>query len=205
MLTALQADHRGRTRSYYLDVPFEETLLRHATKSQAREYGRAEMAQWYRSLDLLHGSGETVIPAESSLDDTVRRIMRDTGLGPSAEPRPGPAAQPAGPAAPVRVPAETSAWDGIGLLRAHHSEVPPAVQLLKLTEEAGEAAAAYIGMTGLNSRKGVCATREDLLDELGDVIITAAVAMTAVSGDTVSAGACFRGRLAAVMERAGLA
>ncbi len=31
MLTRLCADHRGPTHAYYLDVPFHETLARHAT------------------------------------------------------------------------------------------------------------------------------------------------------------------------------
>ena len=96
-------------------------------------------------------------------------------------------------------------WASIGRLRAHHGEVPTEVQLLKVAEEAGEAAAAYIGMTGMNSRKGVCATRDDLLDELGDVIITAAVAMAGIAGDADSARAHFRRRLDAVLSRVGLA
>jgi hypothetical protein len=37
-------------------------------------------------------------------------------------------------------------------------------------------------MRGINKRKGVCRARDDLLDELADVIITAAVAMSAVTG-----------------------
>ena len=35
-------------------------------------------------------------------------------------------------------------------------------------------------MRGLNGRKGLCRTHEDFLDDLADVIITAAVAMSAV-------------------------
>jgi hypothetical protein len=80
MLTALHADHRGTSGYYYLHVPFEETLRRHATKHQATEYGEAEMAAWYRELDLLPHVTEQVIPAEASLDDTVLRVMTDTGL-----------------------------------------------------------------------------------------------------------------------------
>ena len=80
MLTALSADHLGTTRLYYLDVPFEETLRRHATKPEAGEYGEAEMSAWYRELDLLPGGFEQVIPAESSLSDTVRLVMSDAGL-----------------------------------------------------------------------------------------------------------------------------
>jgi hypothetical protein len=46
MLAGLCADHRGLTRCYYLDVPFEETLRRHQTKPPA-EYGQAEMSDWW--------------------------------------------------------------------------------------------------------------------------------------------------------------
>ncbi|MFD0305079.1 hypothetical protein [Streptomyces sp. NPDC127119] len=50
-------------------------------------------------------------------------------------------------------------------------------RLLKVTEEAGEAAAAYIGMTGQNPRKGITHSRADVADELCDVIIAATVAL----------------------------
>lgn len=80
MLTRLLADHPGRCRAYYLDVPFGETLRRHAGKPQAGEYGEAEMRRWYRERDLLPGGSEQVIPASSTLDDTVSRILADAGL-----------------------------------------------------------------------------------------------------------------------------
>jgi predicted kinase len=80
MLDALRRDHRGISRFYYLDVPFEETMRRHATRRQATEFGCTEMQSWYRGLDLLPGDIEQVISASNSLDDSVRRVMRDTGL-----------------------------------------------------------------------------------------------------------------------------
>jgi NTP pyrophosphatase (non-canonical NTP hydrolase) len=95
-------------------------------------------------------------------------------------------------------------WDEIGQLYAYHGEVPAEVRLLKLTEEVGEVAEAFTGMHGLNSRKGVCRTRDDLLAELADVIITAAVAMSGVTGDKEEARSHLERRLAAVTERAGL-
>jgi hypothetical protein len=45
-------------------------------------------------------------------------------------------------------------WDQIGDLHARYGDVPVEIRLLKLTEETGEAAEAFIGMHGLNSRKG---------------------------------------------------
>jgi NTP pyrophosphatase (non-canonical NTP hydrolase) len=95
-------------------------------------------------------------------------------------------------------------WDDIKRLHEFHGEVPVEVRLLKLTEEVGEAAEALIGLHG-HSRKGVWRTRDDLLDELADVIITAAVAMSALADNRVDhARSHFERRLGAVITRAGL-
>ncbi|MFF0013357.1 kinase [Streptomyces sp. NPDC005374] len=80
MLARLCAEHRGPTHAYYLDVPFEQTLVRHATKPVADEFGETELRDWYRPLDLLPGGIETVIGADSTLEASVDLIMRDTGL-----------------------------------------------------------------------------------------------------------------------------
>lgn len=95
-------------------------------------------------------------------------------------------------------------WEEISRLHAHYGEVAPEVRVLKLQEECGEAAAALIGMNGWNSRKGVCATQDDLLAELSDVIITAGVAMAGITGDPGQAAQVFRHHLEAVLTRAGL-
>ncbi len=95
-------------------------------------------------------------------------------------------------------------WDQVGQLDGYHGDVPVEIRLLKLTEEIGEVADAFLGVHGLNRRKGICRTREDLLDELSDVIITAAVAMTGITGDVGHAHAHLDQRLAAVAARAGL-
>ncbi|MFD5148784.1 AAA family ATPase [Streptomyces sp. NPDC058401] len=80
MLDALCRAHRGPTHFYYLDVPFDETLRRHAGKPQGAEVGEAQMREWYRPLDLLPGDWESVIGTEHSLEDTVARVMAETGL-----------------------------------------------------------------------------------------------------------------------------
>jgi predicted kinase len=80
MLARLRADHRGPTHSYYLDVPFEETVSRHATKPIADDVSEAQLRDWYRSRDLLPGQVETVIGADSTLAATVDRVMLDTDL-----------------------------------------------------------------------------------------------------------------------------
>ena len=96
-------------------------------------------------------------------------------------------------------------WDRVRRLHEYHGDVPLEVRILKLTEEVGEVAEAFIGMRGLNSRKGICRSREDLLDELADVIITAAVAMSGVAhGSADEAAAHLERRLEVVTARAGV-
>lgn len=55
-------------------------------------------------------------------------------------------------------------------------ETELAFRILKISEEAGEAAQAYIGYTGQNPRKGKTHTLEQVIDELFDVALTALVA-----------------------------
>ncbi|MGI5041504.1 MazG-like family protein [Streptomyces sp. JAC128] len=57
------------------------------------------------------------------------------------------------------------------------------LRLLKLTEESGEVAQAWIGTTGQNPRKGTTHSVEDVADELCDVIVTAAVALASLVDD----------------------
>ena len=54
------------------------------------------------------------------------------------------------------------------------------LRILKLAEEVGEVAQAWIGVTGQNPRKGVTHTHPQVQDELCDVIVTAAVALASL-------------------------
>ena len=71
-----------------------------------------------------------------------------------------------------------------------------AARIMKITEEAGEAVAAYFGVTGANPRKGVTATPEDLTGELCDVVLAALVALVTVTGGTPQAESCLAGHVA---------
>ncbi|MGW4523618.1 kinase [Amycolatopsis sp. NPDC004378] len=75
MLRQLATDHQGRTSFFYLDVPFAETVRRHATRPQAGEFTPADMRGWYAASGRLDIPGEQVIAATSSAEDSVRRIM----------------------------------------------------------------------------------------------------------------------------------
>ncbi|WP_037607687.1 MazG-like family protein [Streptacidiphilus rugosus] len=73
------------------------------------------------------------------------------------------------------------------------------LQILKISEEAGEVAEAVIGAMGQNPRKGFSHSWEDVESELYDVIITSMVALTSLNPD---AGTVFAQHLARVAERA---
>jgi len=57
------------------------------------------------------------------------------------------------------------------------------LRILKLAEEQGEVAQAWIGYTGQNPRKGITHTRDQVAGELVDVIVTAAVALSSVTDE----------------------
>lgn len=77
-------------------------------------------------------------------------------------------------------------------------EVKLLLQVLKITEEAGEAAEALQGVLGANPCKGHSHTEEDLASELSDVILTAMVALSTLTPD---AQAVFQRHLARVAGR----
>jgi predicted kinase len=86
MFAELARDYEGSAYFYYLDIPFEETVRRHAMRDKATAFTADDMAEWYRPQDLLERPRETVIDQTSSLDATVQRILHETGLGnPAAE------------------------------------------------------------------------------------------------------------------------
>lgn len=60
------------------------------------------------------------------------------------------------------------------------------LRILKLSEEVGEVAEAWIGFLGQNPRKGVTHRRVDVADELCDVIVTASVALASIVEDPAS-------------------
>lgn len=100
-------------------------------------------------------------------------------------------------------PAQT--WQTVERLHAWlaaHSVLPAEqerlVRLLKLSEETGEVAAAVVGVTGQNPRKGVTHTWDDVQAELCDVIVTAMVALRTLTPD---AERVFAGHLRRVDER----
>jgi hypothetical protein len=80
MLAGLRRDHAGHSFFYYLEVSLAETLRRHAGRPQAAEFGPDDMRSWFRPMDLLSAIKEQVIPQSSSLQQTIARILADSGM-----------------------------------------------------------------------------------------------------------------------------
>lgn len=94
--------------------------------------------------------------------------------------------------------ADITAWlDESNPASPHES----AMRVMKLMEEAGEAAAAYVGLTGQNPRKGVTHTQDDLLKELADVAITALCAMQHFTQDEAVTRAYMAAKIGQIIAR----
>jgi len=99
--------------------------------------------------------------------------------------------------------AELSTWIDRG--NAHRDpEAATWARLAKITEEAGEVVAAYIGATGQNPRKGVTHTQSDVEAELLDVAITALAALEHLRGHDARSIPLLEAKVAATLRRAGL-
>ena len=75
MLKKLINDFEGGIHTYYLDIPFEETVRRHATKPKASEFGEKEMREWWKDKDYLGVESETILSSDLSEDELVGVIM----------------------------------------------------------------------------------------------------------------------------------
>ncbi|MFC9692206.1 AAA family ATPase [Kribbella sp. NPDC056951] len=76
-LRRLIDDHAGVTGAYYFQLPFEETIRRHSTRELSKVVTAEQMRDWYRTVDLLGVPGEQVIGVDSTLEQTVDRILTD--------------------------------------------------------------------------------------------------------------------------------
>lgn len=61
--------------AYYYDLPFEETLKRHETKSIKFDFGEEEMRRWWKEKDYIGFLPESTIQEDCSLEDTVELII----------------------------------------------------------------------------------------------------------------------------------
>ncbi len=60
--------------AFYYDLPFEETLQRHATKPNRADFGEQDMRRWWIEKDFIGIIPEKVITKDLSVSDTVDMI-----------------------------------------------------------------------------------------------------------------------------------
>ena len=60
--------------AFYYDLPFEETLQRHATKPNRAEFGEQDMRRWWKEKDYSNIIPEKTITRDMSISDTVDMI-----------------------------------------------------------------------------------------------------------------------------------
>ncbi|QRP47097.1 AAA family ATPase [Amycolatopsis sp. FDAARGOS 1241] len=70
-LRRLVADHRGPSLVCFFDIPFPDTVRRHATRPQSAEFSPADMLGWYVPDDRLRVPGEVVRGPDVSPAGTV--------------------------------------------------------------------------------------------------------------------------------------
>lgn len=73
------ANNFDKSYVYYFDLPFEETLARHVTKSNAHEFGEKEMREWWNEKDYLGIPGEKILHKDMGIEEIVRQIITDIG------------------------------------------------------------------------------------------------------------------------------
>lgn len=62
--------------AYYYDLPFEETLRRHATKPNRFEFGEEDMRRWWNEKDYIGIIPEEIFTEGISLSEAVERIYQ---------------------------------------------------------------------------------------------------------------------------------
>jgi adenylate kinase family enzyme len=76
MLNELLESFNGNVYAYYFDVPFEETIKRHGTKSPEIGFGEKEMRSWWHDKDYLSVNREIIIDESLKEDDVVEMIYK---------------------------------------------------------------------------------------------------------------------------------
>ncbi len=78
MLVRLIAEFDEKTQVYYFDIPFEETIKRHATKANRNDFTHDDMKDWWIDKDYLQVADEEIITQDMSEDAIVALMLQRT-------------------------------------------------------------------------------------------------------------------------------
>lgn len=76
LFETIKYEFNNKIYAYYFDIPFEETLLRHKGKSNANEFGEAEMKRWWMEKDYINIISEQTISKDMTEDEIVDMILQ---------------------------------------------------------------------------------------------------------------------------------
>lgn len=193
----LRESNRQRTDSR-MDVSgstVSPDRLAEAIASGVKGYSSARLTEgpFTHHLHFSNGHNEELTEREYELLGAAAQHTKDQSRDGSSSDR----------SHPERALVALSEWIDAG--NAHRD--PEAVtwgRLAKITEEAGEVIAAYIGATGQNPRKGQTCDLRDVREELLDVAVTALGAYEHLAGHDGSALDDLTDKILRVADRAGL-
>lgn len=74
MLQKLINDFDGDKSVYYFDIPFEETVRRHASKLESHEFGKRQLAEWWQDKDYLEVDNEHIVDQSMTPEQIVNLI-----------------------------------------------------------------------------------------------------------------------------------
>ncbi|MFC4403845.1 kinase [Gracilibacillus xinjiangensis] len=76
MLNHLIEFFHSKTYTYYFDLSFEETVLRHNSRPKKMEFGKDSMRAWWNPNDYLGVDGEVSLTSDMSQNDVVQLILQ---------------------------------------------------------------------------------------------------------------------------------
>ncbi len=73
-------NYADKSYVFYLDIPIEETLVRHQTKPNSHEFGETEIRDWFRDKDYLGIENEVIIDSSSTIQNSVETTLSNLGV-----------------------------------------------------------------------------------------------------------------------------
>lgn len=75
MLNKLIQFYNHNTYTYYFNLSFEETVMRHNSRSKKKEFGEDSLRAWWNPQDYLGVDGEMILTDDLSQNDVLKLIL----------------------------------------------------------------------------------------------------------------------------------
>ncbi len=78
MFDTLVEKFDGPIFCYYFDIPYEETVTRHASKRTPVDFSTSKLKTWWKDKDYLGLDGEKLLNVDHTKEDIIQLISEDT-------------------------------------------------------------------------------------------------------------------------------